>query len=95
MATVRGVLVEHEGVEYLVTADDHGLPDLLRRDDAGDWVTLKKKGPGGQGGSTAQEILSALTGENVPEDHTQQQIKRLVLYCVTRVIYRFFEAARW
>jgi hypothetical protein len=95
MADVLGVVVEHAGNEYLVRADSAGMPDILRRDDSGEWVTLKKKGPGGQGGWTAQELLAALTGEDVPVDHTQQQIKRLVLLCVTKVIHQFFDAARW
>jgi hypothetical protein len=93
-AKVVGVLIEHDGAEYLVSADDAGLPDLRERADDGTWSTIKKKGPGGRAGHTAREILQAL-GTRVPEDHTQQQIKKLVIHAVTEIIRKFFDSARW
>jgi len=94
MASVLGVLVEDNGTEYLVAADNAGLPDIRRRDPDGHWVTLKFKGPGGRGGWTAQALLAAL-GSPVATNHTQQQIKKLVLLCMTRLTNQFFEHARW
>lgn len=94
MASILGIIIEHEGTEYLVGTDANELPDVRRRAPDGTWHTLKQKGPGGQGGWTAQELLGAL-GHPVQEDHTQQQIKKLVLLCVTRIINQFFDKARW
>ncbi|MBM7115704.1 hypothetical protein [Archangium primigenium] len=94
MASILGIIIEHEGAEYLVGPDADGLPDVRRREPDGAWNTLKQKGPGGRGGLTAQELLGAL-GQPVQEDHTQQQIKKLVLLCVTRIINQFFDKARW
>jgi len=94
MTEVRGILVEHDGHEYLVTADQSGLPDLLMRDSFGAWATLKHKGPKGKARQAAQEILQAL-GEPAPDDHTQQHIKSLVILSVNEIIRRFFSMARW
>jgi hypothetical protein len=95
VAAILGILIEHEGVEYLVGTDPEKLPDVQARAPDGRWYTLKHKGLGGRGGWTAQELLAALLDQPVPVDHTQQQIKKLVLLCVTRIINQFFEAARW
>jgi hypothetical protein len=94
MTEIRGILVEHDGSEYLVTADRRGLPDLLINDKRGSWQTLKRKGPKGKAGHVAQEMLAAL-GEPAVEDHTQQHIKRLVISSVNEIIRKFFQMARW
>lgn len=94
MASILGIIIEHEGTEYLVGTDANELPDVRMRAPDGTWHTLKQKGPGGQGGLAARELLGAL-GQPVEEDHTQQQIKKLVLFCVTHIINQFFVKARW
>ncbi len=93
MTRISGVLIEHDGNEYLVSADDAGLPDLSERTE-GIWATIKRKGRGGRAGHTAREILDAL-GEKTVDEHTQQQIKKLVIYSTTNLIRRFFASARW
>jgi hypothetical protein len=95
MARVQGIVVEHEGNEYLVTVDAAGLPELCQRSSDGKWITLKKKGPEGRAGHTAEELLHAL-GESPPaDDHTQQYIKNLVIFCVNNIISTFFAMSRW
>ena len=92
MTRVAGILVEHEGHEYLVTSDDSSLPDVLERDTIGAWQTLKKHGPGGRAGATANEILGAL-GQHAPPDHTQQDIKKLIIFALGELTRKFFVAA--
>lgn len=94
MAKIAGILIVHDGHEYLVTSDDSSLPDVLERDMKGEWHTLKKRGPGGRAGAVANEILNAL-GESAPPDHTQQDIKKLIIHCLGELTRKFFEAARW
>jgi hypothetical protein len=94
-ATVRGIVVEHEGKEYLVTVDQAGLPELCERGANGDWNTLKKKGREGRAGHTAEELLHALDQTPPAGDHTQQHIKNLVIFCINRIISTFFEMSRW
>lgn len=94
MTNISGILIMHDGHEYVVTSDDSSLPDILERDENGDWHTLKKRGPGGRAGAMANEILNAL-GQHSPQNHTQQDIKKLIIHCLGELNRKFFEAARW
>jgi hypothetical protein len=94
MTKIRGIVVQHEGHEYLITADDGHLPDLLERGADGTWHTLKRSGPGGRAGATANEILHGL-GIKEPVDHTQQDIKKLFSHAIGELVKHFFHNARW
>jgi hypothetical protein len=61
MAHVLGILVEHDGAEYLVATDRRGLPDVRQRQSDGSWRTLKHRAQA-PGGWTAQGLLQALSG---------------------------------
>ena len=87
---VKGILIEHEGDEYLLTSDQR-YPDLRVRAEDGSWGSIKHKGPGGRAGKTAQAILE---GAGVPStDHAQTALRKLAVHSMKKLLGDLFEGA--
>lgn len=91
-ATVRGILIEHDGVEYLLGPDqERHYPDLLvRRDNV--WVSLKTER---QALDSASALFAALGVKEPNYRHTQTFLRELFIEAIARLQRGFFGWARW
>lgn len=88
MTRVRGVLLELDGEEYLVTPG----PDILVRDAAGGWTSVKRAGRGGRGLATASAILQSW---GLPTSAmTHPSIRSVAAHALAELVREMFGGAR-
>lgn len=83
-AEVLGILIRHEGADYLVTTDGR-YPDLRARHGDG-WVSLKAK-RWGNAGAVAANMLGTDRG------HTQTNLRTLAAEAIAEMVRRLFGGA--